>query len=887
MSDSLRLERFATRNPYFFRAPDAAEDRGLRFHIALPDGWNLREQPEWTHASEENHPLETQGWKVHVSAVPDHAEEILARSAEVAVRHRVAFKYLSTMARLIARNGKDTPREHAGKFITLYPSEEQLAELLTELDESLSGLKGPYILSDRRWKKAPVYLRYGAFQRLMLETRTGEVPALVGPDGRLVPDERSVPFRFPDWAPRPEVLESWLTGSPPNEDEPALPFDITAAIKFSTAGGTYEGTMASSGGGIVIKEARSDVCHDYDGSDAVDRLRRESRAMQALSDLPEVPGVVWTGPLWENWYLALERRRGITIRKWVINNYPAYLPSSEKFAAYLDAVLDIAIRAKDMVDRLHASGWCHHDLHFDNILVSDDHELTLIDFEFAKPAGSPAQPHVFAASGFRAPYECRPEEADWFGLRQTVAFMLLPIVQQTELIHEYSKQTRLLADYLFSGADHSGEAPSEFLSVLELLGELDRLVGGDVAEPNVNIYGSWSLGPFLETFTSPADLLQRLLAGADETREHWPHQDRMLPVHAYALDDPLTGLSYGDAGMAIGLDAALKGTKGNARHAFWRTPNSLTGLFRSAETEMDGSLFKGGMGNALALAALGAPERARDLVDSRWDAWTHSSLPRVFDGRPGMLLSGLRLHSFGALSDGMLARISDEMERIRQDYIQNAERFAPMGMVRTNTGNTPDDMSSGLLFGHLGLAWLFSEAWRALGEESFLDACNYAMTCELSSYFYDPDLQNLQLSQTTRVLPYLASGSAGFGVVLPDLPRDAVDTDVVASAPALLAATEALFSVFPGLLEGYSGLSLGNAGIRKFLGLPRRDPEHLMRVLAGYAVDSGDGIVFAGDSGLRVTGDFASGAPGIAWAVTQLCADSSDLLPRALAPRSQ
>ena len=49
-----------------------------------------------------------------------------------------------------------------GKFITIYPNEGEFIPLLDELHSALSNQpRGPYILTDKRWKNGNVYYRYG------------------------------------------------------------------------------------------------------------------------------------------------------------------------------------------------------------------------------------------------------------------------------------------------------------------------------------------------------------------------------------------------------------------------------------------------------------------------------------------------------------------------------------------------------------------------------------------------------------------------------------------------------------------------------------------------------------------------------------------------------
>jgi hypothetical protein len=51
--------------------------------------------------------------------------------------------------------------------MTLYPSdEEELTVTLQTLAAELEGFVGPYILGDLRYAKGPLFVRYGAFEKM-------------------------------------------------------------------------------------------------------------------------------------------------------------------------------------------------------------------------------------------------------------------------------------------------------------------------------------------------------------------------------------------------------------------------------------------------------------------------------------------------------------------------------------------------------------------------------------------------------------------------------------------------------------------------------------------------------------------------------------------------
>ncbi|WP_166785802.1 MULTISPECIES: class III lanthionine synthetase LanKC [Cryobacterium] len=863
-------------NAYFFEQPDSTSaDESARFEAALPGDWRRIIEAEWTHAIPVGVELAEQGWKIHVSAIPEHAQSALTAVAQILVAENTAFKYLSSPERLSARNSKTTPRGHAGKFITAYPSSDSLHRVLDLLDDALQRFSGPYILSDKRWRSAPVYLRYGAFRPLHMETTGGiQVPAIRNASAELVPDERNGFFSTPDWAPVPGFLKTWVNSS--SEAESAMPFQVLSAVKFSSAGGTYRGKMLDGEANLIIKEARAHVAHDFLGRDAIQRLNNEVEALKALSGIAAVPEVIWHGMVWENSFAALEFKPGIPLRTWVVANFPAYSMSPAGALSYLRSIHRIGRDLQKALSSIHSRGWAHFDVHGDNVLISENLDVSLIDFECARPANAELVRQTIAASGFRAPGKRTPAQADWHGLRQTLAFMLVPLIQQSELVADYSHQTRMLAASIYPDETNVTSALNDVLADLEQLDDQ----ASDVTAATTFRTDRWELKSLLTPFVTDESLLQATLNGYEDLRPKWTSSSRRFPIHVYGLAKESTGLAYGDAGVMAALVTAANALPKSTHASNPEHWDDLANhLIARGGTSASPGLFSGAVGDLWALAVLGRRADVTRIIESRAAEWLESPGPRIYDGLPGILLALLRLKEAGLVPSSHHAAICESVDAMADAYRRSPESFAPIGKVRSNNGNMPDRLDSGLLYGHLGIGWLFAEARRILADPRYLETVDLALGYELTAYQYDEASKTLQLSEGTRRLPYLATGSAGFGVVLSLLQKESVDPGILESAEYLLKATLPPISVFPGLLAGYAGLALGGAGIRQFLGLPAEDNRSVIRTLSAYAVRSGTGVVFAGDSGIRITADLASGGAGVAFAVAQLAAGRVDLLP--------
>jgi hypothetical protein len=236
-----RYEAYCLADPLFYDSSSAALPASQDFAVArrsVPPGWRREERMSWIVLHPPDLVLPSQGWKIHVSACLDNADDVLAVVYDYCEAKRLTFKFLRNRLVMRAQNSKYATRGSSGKFVTIYPvNESQLERTLTELGKILDGQPGPYILSDLRWESGPLYVRYGGFAERFCRSENGdEVLAIEDPDGRLVPDPRGPVFAPPSWAALPGFLRSHLAArSAATLAE--FPFRIEQVLHFSNGGG--------------------------------------------------------------------------------------------------------------------------------------------------------------------------------------------------------------------------------------------------------------------------------------------------------------------------------------------------------------------------------------------------------------------------------------------------------------------------------------------------------------------------------------------------------------------------------------------------------------------------------------------------------------------------
>ncbi len=230
---------YSLRHPLFYICNNDSIDTSNRYSVSLPLDWyEIASDPEWVNQYPINGEIERQGWKVHISSDFKSSHEVLNIVAGLCHDENVAFKHLSTEDKFVLRNDKLIDRGYSGKFITCYPHEYQLENFLDKLESNLSGFNGPYILSDKRWKEAPIFLRYGVFREGNIDEPYADLKIdelLV--EGKVIRDSREPKFTIVEGLKNPKFIEEWLH-SRNIESGSELPFKIEKVVgnRYNTLG---------------------------------------------------------------------------------------------------------------------------------------------------------------------------------------------------------------------------------------------------------------------------------------------------------------------------------------------------------------------------------------------------------------------------------------------------------------------------------------------------------------------------------------------------------------------------------------------------------------------------------------------------------------------------
>ncbi|MQB01405.1 MAG: hypothetical protein GEU78_14125 [Actinobacteria bacterium] len=369
-------------------------------HTVDPDCWSVHAagdlDPEgWVRVSHSGVVLPEQGWKLHVSAAVFTAPTVLRQVLPVLFRSLTVFKVAASPESLGRLNDGTRGLSQVGKFITVYPVDDDHAvHLAAALDTATTGLRGPAIPSDRAFRTGSiVHSRYGGFGGLTFQTRTGEVVrAIRSPDGELVPDLRRGSFSPPDWVTDP--FHSAGATERPSSRSLVIGerFLLTGLLRRSARGCVYVAVDLERNRPCVVKQARAGSFQLPDGSDARALLRHECDVLRALAPDRRFPRILDLVEEDDGCYLVMNDVAAKSLQDHVLplrcRGRTVPMGQVVRWGRCLTA----------MLEQVHAAGFIYQDLKSTNVLVRPDDELGLVDFECAYP---PDQSSVLPGAGTR------------------------------------------------------------------------------------------------------------------------------------------------------------------------------------------------------------------------------------------------------------------------------------------------------------------------------------------------------------------------------------------------------------------------------------------------------------------------------------------------------
>jgi serine/threonine protein kinase len=806
--------------------------------------WRITRDGVWFHVFTPRIVIPAQGWKVHLSSLPDNCIAILTAAATVAIRNDIPFKFALDPRIRSLMCSKNWYRGGSGKFITFYPPNlDKFKCLLEELYERLRGETGPYILSDKRYKDCrALYYRYGGMAPHYELQITGQRdPVLLRPDGSAIPDERTPYFEPPAWEADPfpdEFIEDTGTHTLMGGR-----YAVKSALSFSNSGGVYLAEDVKLGREVVIKEARPNTVVDDLGHDAVSRLTKEHQILKLLGPTGRVPEPVEMFEEWEHAFLVEEYIKGEDLRHLLLTRSPLLRvrPTLAESTAYYEMFRTLSKNIIRAIGCVHEYGVVFGDISPNNVkVIPETFETRLIDLESACRLETD-DPTVLHTLGYRKKEKPSAEPGtqadDLHAIASVMFYLIFPISALSVLKDDVftSVLEVMLADLgwsdtpVFSVVDGLSSGRVSCDQACALLDSPVRLrppsYDEDVEEDFCET-AARKLGDFLVHHMRPGS---EVLFPADPFIRH---------------TNPLS-LGFGTCGVLYAL-----------KKSGIETPSSAFVWLEERLDTLDPDSFAPGLltgmaGIAWCLLELGAEDRAAHLMQLANESGLRTAHHSYFYGMAGIGMANLAFYH----RTGSVRFLDTAVELASQLLDQSGEN------ERGLHWKSGDLVHLGLGYGQSGVALFFLRLFEVSGNEKWLRAGRKALLFDIS---HGVELEAGILTfprgvGDTTVDPYLEEGSAGIA-------RVALRFGMFEQAESMLLDVHRKYAVFAGLLYGTTSFVDIFTDARQFLDEDKYR-RMMRRPLAGirdiYLLKYREGWATPGDGLFRVSCDYATGVAGV------------------------
>lgn len=782
------------------------------------------EESVWTYYHNSQNILPDQGWKIHISCLYDEAEKILDTLSNVCFEKGLDFKHLKDTESYIMMNSKNASRSSSGKFITIYPgNNEEFLETLFSLENALKTFStGPYILSDKRWKDTNIYYRYGGF--VNISNDLGEL-CIRDPEGNLIKDERNpyyhVPYFMKDFDDHLNTLNTQIDNS---ETSKLKDYQMISALSFSNAGGVYYAKRKKDDLKVIVKEARPKAGLDGHLDDALTRQNAEYEALINLAENDGIVDVIDRFKEWEHHFLIEEFIEGEDLKTWLSLYFPFY-EDDELILSYCKKAEQILKNLLNVVEKMNKSNIAMMDLQPANILVKEDLSVKLIDFETAVVGGSTVQPSLMTV-GFASSKIKNNLARDWFGLKKIIKYMALPVINSEDLDEELEQR-----HYRWIEKNYPEKFNKKINALLKICDDNIKEItysNSNINEKKLNVELNFITNKLLNGITKSLTNDERFIYG---------------DIRQYELDFGKYNYLTGGAGAALTL---IKNNYNVHLVKEWVEKYIL----KEIEKESEYGLLTGKTGILPVLYELGYKELVLNQIEDIYN----KSLSKDYTLRSG--LSGIGLFILSLYIENKDLKFLEMAINIEKRIDRNYD---------INKFNSQDwsAINNGLIDGYSGISLFYSALYGITKDKKYIKISEDLINKELKTGIYELKTGVLQLlDDKGRILPYLSGGSIGLGIAMWFYNHVSDDERFKDDIEAIVNLSSIRSTITGGLFDG--------AG--SFLLLPSLITDSqvksevcgsILNLVELFIIDRASYYKYSGQFSYRISDDVYSGSSGI------------------------
>lgn len=793
------------------------------------------------------------GFKIHLSFTSELALKGIEKVMPVLKEFKTAFKLLVDEQMLNYFNSQRSSKTSTGKFMTIYPeSEARFKELIEELHKVTDGFYGPYILTDKPYKKSQcLFYRYGAFAGNKSINAFGERnPSVVTDDGQT--DQRVPYFLLPNGINDPfETSEAETSSSLLNDC-----YEVTDVLSdSSTKGGVYQAIDTQTGEEVILKEARPYINQgERERKDTIAGLQHEEWILNRLKETGVVPKVIDSFFEWKHYFLVLEKLDYCSLNlygdweKYSTINKPE--STEEERKVFLNRLLKVMKNLIEAVEKIHAVGIVIGDIAPQNILYhTNTLEVRLIDFEGALDLKEGRFYNTIITPGFTSDSYQRPSyHSDWNAVSSIGFHLLFPVC------HLFALLPRTRLSYLNALVrDH--QLPNKLTNLIDEI----RLGG-----------------------TKALKIIDQLME--ELATDTFPHEVNVNKLSDVELEDKITKIArgilatrkYSLSGVAFPADyrvhnnaklSAAYGSMGITHFLYTIGNEEYKNISEEAIDELclaeleqyPTGLFTGISGIAAILAEQGYKMEAFTVLEGAFNSAVKNNQADLFWGLAGIGLASLQVYKRLNLPSS-LAKAQQVATVLSQQMIMNKAK------EEAYIQNHKEVMYSGLLHGNSGIALFFLRLYEETNDLSDLTKAVQLFQFDWNRREYDREKVAWRRNYKEKVrYPYLRIGAAGIGIVALRFYQVLQEKKYLDIAIEIAVSLQSKYCLQVGQLMGFAGigeffLDIFNATQDEIY---LNEAHAIARKILLYQSEKTGGILFPGEELLRLSTDYGTGAAGV------------------------